>query len=135
MAHYAIIDENNLVIQVFIGRDENDLDETGIDWETKYSTPGVICKRTSFNTRGGVHYDPDTGKPSSNQSKAIRKNYAGIGFTYDQERDAFIPPKPFESWTLNSTTCLWDAPVKMPKTGGPYIWDEESLSWVAVPAE
>lgn len=135
MAHYAIIDNNNVVIQVFVGRDEDDLDETGVDWETQYSTQGVICKRTSYNTQGGIHYDAQTGQPSSDQSKALRKNYAGVGYAYDPERDAFIPPKTYNSWVLNEATCLWEAPVKEPKTGGPYVWDEETISWVTIPQE
>jgi hypothetical protein len=87
------------------------------------------CKRTSYNTRGGVHYDPVTNEPSADQSKAFRKNYAGVGYTYDETRDAFIPPKPFDSWTLNETSCLWEAPVAMPDDGQQYTWNEETTSW------
>jgi len=90
---------------------------------------GQLCKRTSYNTRGGVHYDPQTGEPSADQSKAFRKNYAGIGYTYDESRDAFIPPKPFDSWTLNEDSCLWEAPVAMPDDGQQYSWNEETTSW------
>jgi hypothetical protein len=88
------------------------------------------------NTRGGVHYTD--GQPSADQSKACRKNYAGLGYTYDSEHDAFIPPKPFASWILNEESCLWDAPVAMPEdagTGEPpkrYSWDEATTSWVEV---
>jgi len=85
--------------------------------------------QTSYNTRGGVHYGPD-GKPDG--KPALRKNYAGIGFAYDSLLDAFIPPKPYSSWLLNTGTCLWEAPVPYPNDGKPYVWDEETLSWVEV---
>ena len=102
MAHYAYLDGNNVVTMVIVGRDEGEL---GMDWEAYYG-----AKRTSYNTRGGVHYNKETNEPSVDQSKAFRKNYAGIGFTYDPVRDAFIPPKPDETWVLNETTCLWEPP-------------------------
>ena len=89
--------------------------------------------QTSYNTRGGVHYNQETGEPSADQSKALRKNYAGIGFTYDRDKDAFIPPRPFVSWTLNQTTCLWEAPTAYPNDGKHYRWDENTTSWVEVP--
>ena len=82
-----------------------------------------VCKRTSYNTRGGVHTSGGT---------PYRKNYAGIGYTYDESRDAFIPPKPFNSWLLNETTCLWDPPVAMPDDGKSYYWDENTLNWVEI---
>ena len=85
--------------------------------------------QTSYNTRGGVHYDPNTGNPSNDQTKALRKNYASVGFSYDRERDAFIPPQPFPSWTLNETSCLWEAPVEMPSDGKMYSWNESNKSW------
>ena len=131
MAHYAVIDSKNRVIQVFVGRD--DVVEGIDDWETYYTPKGHTVKQTSYNTRGGVHYNPETGEPSADQSKALRFNYAGIGFTYDEARDAFIPPKPFESWVLNEATCLWEAPVSYPEDGNAYTWDEESGAWVVVP--
>ena len=119
MAHYALLDENNLVTEVIVGKDE---DEDGVDWEAHYSAfRGQTCKRTSYNTIGGVH---------SNGGTPYRKNYAGIGYTYDAGRDAFIPPKPFASWLLNEDTCLWGAPVPYPDDGNRYQWDEDSLSWV-----
>jgi hypothetical protein len=90
--------------------------------------------QTSYNTRGGVHYDPATGEPSADQSKALRFNYAGIGYTYDAQRDSFIPPKPYPSWTLDEATCLWQAPVPMPTTGGPWQWDEAEGDWVEAEA-
>ena len=85
--------------------------------------------QTSYNTRGGVHYQPNSNQPSADQSKALRKNYAGVGYSYDKERDAFIPPQPFPSWTLNEQTCFWEAPLAMPSDGKKYSWDEDSGSW------
>jgi hypothetical protein len=119
MAHYAFLDENNIVTEVIVGKDEG---EDNVDWEAHYGAfRGQLCKRTSYNTKGGVH--TGGGLP-------LRKNYAGIGYTYDESRDAFIPPKPFASWVLNNDTCLWDAPVVMPDDGKLYQWDENTLSWV-----
>jgi hypothetical protein len=112
MAHYAFMDNNNNVSQVISGRDENDLPENVSDWELYYADLiGQTCKRTSYNTIGGVHYiiDEEGNRvPSEDQSKALRKNYAGIGFTYDEARDAFILPKPKDGeWVLDENTCLW----------------------------
>jgi len=121
MAHYVVLDENNIVINGFVGKNEG---EDGVDWEQYYN-----AKRTSYNTRGGIHYDPETNEPSVDQSKAFRKNYAGIGYTYDSQRDAFIPPQPYPSWTLNEETCLWYSPVPYPTDGEPYIWNEENQTW------
>ena len=124
MAHYVVLDSNNIVVDGFVGRNEG---EDGVDWEQYYS-----AKRTSYNTRGGVHYNPDTNEPSVDQSKAFRKNYAGLGYTYDEARDAFIPPKPFPSWTLNESTCLWNAPVPYPDDNQMYLWNEETQQWDVV---
>jgi hypothetical protein len=130
MAHYAFLDDNNVVTEVIVGKNEG---EDGKNWELQYGAfRNQVCKRTSYNTRGGVHYDQATGEPSADQTKAYRKNYAGIGYTYDQTKDAFIPPKPFESWVLNETSCLWDPPTPMPDDGKMYTWDEETTSWVEV---
>jgi len=130
MAHYAMIDNDNLVTQVFVGKDENDGD---IDWEVYYAQgTGQICKRTSYNTRGGIHYDVETNEPSDTQEKAFRKNYAGIGYSYDSDRDAFIPPKPFDSWNLDEDSCLWEPPIPMPNDGNPYAWNEENQAWSVV---
>jgi len=121
MAHYAFIDENNVVTEVIVGKEESNF-----DWELQYSLfRGQACKRTSYNTRGGIHYDPETGQPSADQSKAFRKNYAGIGFKYDHQLDAFIPPKPFNSLTLNEFSCLWEPPVPYPEDGKIYQWDNQ----------
>jgi len=122
MAHYAFLDSNNVVTEVIVGKHENEGD---IDWEQHYSEfRGQTCKRTSYNTYGGQHPE---GRP-------LRKNYAGIGYTYDAIRDAFIPPQPYASWVLDENTCLWDAPSPNPNDGKQYTWDESTISWVEVPA-
>jgi len=127
MAHYAFLDENNTVTEVIVGKNEN---EDNIDWEVHYGNfRGQICKQTSYNTHGGAH---------SSGGTPLRKNYAGIGYTYDSERDAFIPPKPYASWQLNETSCLWEAPVAYPSDVGTeespkqYTWDEDTVSWTLV---
>jgi hypothetical protein len=127
MAHFAKLDENNVVVFVTVGRQEDDGKELELQERT-----GDVYKQTSYNTRGGVHYNPETGEPSADQSKALRYNYAGLGFSYDPERDAFIPPKPFESWILDEATCLWQAPIPYPEDGGSYSWDESEGDWVEV---
>ena len=123
MAHYTLIDSDNIVTTVIVGRDESD---TSQDWEVYYSDlTGQTCKRTSYNTIGGVHSQGGT---------PFRKNYAGIGYTFDSGRDAFIPPKAFPSWTLNESSCLWECPVSYPTDTEDdviYIWNEESQEWVA----
>jgi len=129
MAHYAKV-QDGVVTQVIVA--EPEFFNTFVD-----SSPGKWIK-TSYNMRGGVYYDPSTNKPATDQSvinddeARQRKNYAGIGFTYDRERDAFIPPKPYDSWVLNEETCLWEAPVPRPDDGKDYEWDEETTSWVLV---
>lgn len=118
MAHYAFLDENNIVTNVIVGKDEN---EDGVDWEQHYGNfHGQVCKRTSYNTINGTH---------TNGGIPFRKNYAGIGHTYDEQRDAFIPPKPYNSWILNEDTCRWDPPIARPNDGNKYIWNESELSW------
>jgi hypothetical protein len=131
MAYYAFVDSKNQVVSVISGRDEDEVVEGISDWEAYYSSkrPGLTAFRTSCNTFGGVHRDPETGEPSDDQSKAYRFNFAGLGYTYDEERDAFIPPKPFESWVLDEDTCLWDAPIPMPEDGATYTWNEGTQSW------
>ena len=120
MAHYAFLDNNNIVTEVIVGKNEG---EDGVDWEAHYGAfRGQTCKRTSYNTSGGAHCNGGT---------PYRKNYAGIGYTYDIQRDAFILPKPFLSWVLNEETCLWEAPIPMPSIGI-YSWDESTTSWVEV---
>jgi hypothetical protein len=126
MSHFAKLDENNVVVFVTVGRQEDDGKEAELCART-----GEVYRQTSYNTRGGIHYDNATGEPSADQSKALRKNYAGIGFTYDATRDAFIPPQPYASWVLNDDTCLWESPVPMPEDGQLYWWDEEQVEWVS----
>jgi hypothetical protein len=123
MAHYAFLDENNIVTEVIVGKEEGNF-----NWEQQYgSFRGQLCKRTSFNTIGGVHTKGGT---------PFRKNYAGIGYQYDQTRDAFIPKKSFNSWILNEQTCLWEAPVAMPEltqeqidNRNYYAWNESIINW------
>ena len=121
MAHYAFLDENNIVTEVIVGKEEG---EDGIDWEIHYGNfRGQVCKRTSYNTIAGIH--KTGGIP-------FRKNYAGVGYTYDADRDAFIPPKSFASWILNEDTCTWEPPIPMPNDNQLYAWDEDTLSWVHI---
>lgn len=124
MAHYAKV-INGGVVSIRVA--EPEFFDTFVD-----SSPGEWVQ-TSYNTRGGIHYD-QSGNPSADQSKALRKNYAGVGYSYDKDRDAFIPPQPFPSWTLNEQTCLWEAPVAMPSDGNRYTWNEDSGAWVEVTA-
>ena len=126
MAHFAKVN-NGIVEQVIVA--EPEFFETFVD-----SSPGQWIQ-TSYNTRGGVHYNPETGEPSADRSKALRKNYAGIGYSYDATRDAFIPPKPYASWVLDEQTCLCNAPVPYPTDGKRYQWDEATTSWVDAPEQ
>ena len=119
MAHWAEIDENNLVTRVLVGSND-DLDE-GYQW--LIDNLGGTWVKTSYNTMGGVH--AQGGEP-------LRKNYAGIGYTYDEIKDAFIPPKTFDSWLLNEETCLWEAPTPRPIDEHMYTWDESSLDWKVI---
>lgn len=124
MAHWAQIDENNIVVQVTVG-DNNDANgDEGYQW--LIDNLGGTWIKTSYNTRQGEHILG--GEP-------LRKNFAGIGFTYDAARDAFIPPKPFDSWVLNEEMCIWVAPKEKPTDEPKYYWNEESLSWVEIPEE
>ena len=111
MAHYAYLDTNNTVVAVIVGKNETEL-INGLDTEIYYAQgTSYTVKRTSYNTN-------------------IRKNYAGIGHTYDTVRDAFIAPQPYASWVLDEATCWWTAPVAMPSAGGPWTWDEATLRWI-----
>ena len=113
MAHYAFLDNKNIVTEVIVGIDEAELIE-GLDTETWYGNfRGQTCKRTSYNGN-------------------IRKNYAGLGYSYDSQRDAFIPPKPYSSWQLNEQTCRWEAPSPYPTDGFTYFWNESNLAWELV---
>jgi len=122
MAHFAKVD-GGLVTEVLVIT--QDVIDTGV-----FGDPALWIQ-TSYNTRGGVHYGPD-GQPDG---PGLRKNYAGIGYTYKQTLDAFIPPKPYPSWVLNEQTCLWEAPVPYPNDGKFYVWDEQTLSWVEAPPQ
>jgi hypothetical protein len=113
MAHFAQIDANNIVTQVLVI--EQDVVDTGL-----FGEPSSFVQ-TSYNTHGGVHLLGGT---------PLRKNYAGIGYTYDLGRDAFIPPKPYNSWVLDEDTCLWNSPTSMPTDGKRYEWNEDTTSWV-----
>ena len=132
MAHYAKV-KNGTVTQVIVA--EPEFFDSFVD-----SSPGKWIK-TSYNIRGGVYYDPNTNQPAADQSiidgdeARLRKNFAGKGFTYDRDRDAFIPPKPYDSWVLNEDTCLWNPPVPYPDDDKFYTWDEETQSWVEVTEE
>jgi hypothetical protein len=113
MAHYAFLDENNIVTEVIVGKDETELIE-GLTPEVWYGNfRNQVCKRTSYNDN-------------------IRKNYAGIGYTYDEELDAFIAPQIYPSWILNEETCKWEAPIAKPTDDKAYEWDEETTSWVKI---
>ena len=127
MASFAKI-ENNIVTTVVSVVNEVLKDSNGIEQEqlginflkTLYNQPNAIWKQTSYNTNGGIH---------SLGGTPFRKNHAGIGYTYDEVRDAFIPPKPYNSWILNETTCNWDAPIPYPTNGQEYDWNEETQNW------
>ena len=123
MAHFAKVVDGK-VTQVIVA--EPEFFNTFVD-----SSPGEWIQ-TSYNTRGGVHYDPVTSNRSVDQTKALRKNYAGVGYTYDRARDAFIPPQPYASWNLNEQSCLWEAPVAYPADGNTYLWDEANKKWEQV---
>jgi len=130
MAHYAFLNENNIVVEVISGADEGSTIE-GLKPDLWYSNfRGMRCERTSYNTRGGVYYE--NGEPLSGSTKAFRKNYAGIGFFYDEIRDAFIPPKEYESWVLNEEMCLWESPIPYPSDGFFYIWNEDKKEWIKI---
>ena len=116
MAHYAFINQNNIVTEVIVGRNEDEIVDGISDWEAHYAEfrPGQTCKRTSYNNN-------------------IRKRFAGIGMTYNELLDAFIEPKPYPSWVLNEDTCNWEAPTPKPSGDGIYVWNEEILNWEEIP--
>lgn len=122
MAHYAKV-VDGIVVKVIVAEAEffdEFVDETPGEWI-----------QTSYNTFGGQHYDPETGEVDD--GTPLRKNYAGLGMTYDRDKDAFYSPQPFASWSLNETTCLWEAPVPYPDDGNEYIWNEGIGNWTEVP--
>ena len=119
MAYFAELDDNNTVTRVLSVNDA--YENNGQHFLAVTLGLGGRWVQTSYNTHGGVH---------ANGGTPLRKNYAGVGFVYDEERDAFIPPQPFPSWVLDEDTCLWSAPVPYPSDGNQYVWDEGSLAWV-----
>ena len=126
MAHFAKIDNLETVVFITVGKEEDNGKELELCART-----GDTYRQTSYNTRGGIHYKTNSHEPSEDQSKAFRKNFAAVGYTFDKDRDAFIPPKPYNSWILNETTCQWEAPVAKPdsESGQIYNWNEETTSW------
>jgi hypothetical protein len=121
MSHWAEIDENNIVTRVLVGDNNDPADDEGYQW--LIDNLGGTWKKTSYNTIAGQHTLGGT---------PLRGNYAGIGYSYNEELDAFIPPKPFESWTLNTEKFNWDAPKAYPTDGKFYTWDEEGQNWIEV---
>lgn len=121
MAHFAELDENNVVLRVLVTDNNDPKGDEGHQW--LIDNLGGRWEKTSYNTRGGIHLSG--GVP-------FRKNYAGIGFTYDESLDAFIPPKPFNSWVLEEESCLWESPLPYPNDGKVYDWDESTVSWIEV---
>ena len=119
MAHFAQLDENNVVTQVIVVHN-NELMLDGVESEDA----GIVFCKSLFGK--------DTRWKQTSYNGNMRKNYAGVGYTYDQVRDAFIPPKPFPSWVLNEDTCQWTAPIPMPDDGKRYTWDEQTTSWTEV---
>ena len=127
MAYFAELDSNNVVTRVLTSHESSNYNPE-VELKKKYKSN---FKKTSYNTIHGVHYDANR-NPSADQSKAFRKNFAGVGFAYDEGRDAFIPPQPFPSWTLDEEKCVWEPPVAMPTDGKRYIWDENAQNWAEV---
>ena len=123
MAHFAKVTSENKVVKVIVA--EEDFFNTFID-----DSPGNWLQ-TSYNTFGGIHYDPETNEPSEDQTKALRYNYAGLGFNYNPTDDAFYAPQPYDSWTLNTDTYLWEPPTPCPDDGQDYGWNEETQEWQA----
>jgi len=127
MAHFAKLDQDNIVIKVNVVHnnellvDGTENEQKGINFLNTLFNTSDNWKQTSYNTNGGVHKLGGT---------PLRKNYAGIGYTYDADKDAFIPPQPYSSWTLNEDTCRWEPPVAYPDDGKIYIWNEETTNWV-----
>lgn len=128
MAHYSFLNQDNIVVAMIPGKDEEYPEDTY--WEEYYGEiKGMTCKRTSYWTRGGIHYDPETNEPSADQSKAFRMNTGVPGSRYDPERDAFIKPSPYPSWLLDEETLTWYAPIPRPENGF-WIWSEDLGNWV-----
>jgi len=133
MAHFAQIDENNIVIQVLVTDSNDPNGDEGYQWLIE--NLGGTWIQTSYNTRAGIHYDPETGEANADQSKALRKNFAGVGDIYHADIDAFSLPKPYDSWVLDPETALWQAPVEYPTDGQTYRWNEDIVNWELVETE
>jgi hypothetical protein len=131
MAHFARIDENNIVTEVLVV--SNMYEHRGEDYLANDLGLGGRWIKTSYNAVGGKKRNPETNEITN--EPGLRKNYAGIGYKYDEELDAFIPPKPFNSWILNEDTCLWDAPTPYPQDGKVYKWVEDDLNWQPLESE
>ena len=133
MASFAKLGKGNIVEKVIaVSNDIATTEQAGVDFLNNLYQSRDVWKQTSYNTKGGKHYSVNENGDvveSEDQSKAFRKNHAAIGFTYDQERDAFIAPKPFDSWTINETTCEWEAPIPEPTDGQDYNWNETTRQW------
>ena len=135
MGYFAKLNKYNYVTEVHSVMNDMftlngvEFEYIGLNFLNSIFNTNVNWKQTSYNTIGGIHYNPITNKPSEDQTKAFRKNYAGIGYYYDEQRDAFIPPKPYNSWVLNEDTCLWESPIPYPNDENMYEWNEETLSW------
>jgi len=137
MANFAKLGTGNIIEKVVVvSNDIATTEQAGVEFLQNLYGDRAAWKQTSFNTRGGVHFTFTTDENNNNiivesedQSKSFRKNFAGIGYKYDQIRDAFIEPKPYPSWTLNETTCLWEPPVVKPNDGQIYSWNETNQTW------
>lgn len=136
MAYFAKLDDNNTVLKVYtIGNDVADTEQNGVNECVKLHGAGTY-KQCSYNTREGKHWNHNVfpSEESADQTKAFRKNYPGTGWIYNADIDGFIPPKPYPSWTLNTTKGIWEAPVPKPELTDPptiYTWDEDTQSWIS----
>lgn len=130
MAHFAEIDENNIVTRVIVTDNDHPDGDEGHSEITREL--GGRWLKTSYTSISGRKRNPNTGE-FIDGAEHFRYNYAGVGFTYDEELDAFIPPKQFDSWVLDEAKCIWMPPTPMPENRGPFMWDEESLSWIRPP--
>ena len=131
MAHWAELDENNVVTRVLVGDNNDPAGDEGYQW--LIDNLGGTWVKTSYNAIGGKRRNPETNEIT--EEAGFRKNYAGIGYSYDAQRDAFIAPKPFNSWLLNEDTCLWNAPVAYPEDGKLYRWNEDLTNWDEIVVE
>jgi hypothetical protein len=122
MSHFAKINNDGIVQRVIVA--DQDFIDSGVVGDA------INWVQTSYNTRGGVHYAPNSHEPDG--GVALRKNYAGKGYTYDSDKDAFIAPKPYPSWLLDEDTCQWNPPIPYPDDGKDYYWDEDTTSWIEV---